>query len=327
MAKAKAKEDFTGVPALVVTPAKAPAVSGNFEQVKAYLQKWKQKVLAMKMTGDNLEEVMVIKREAVQYRNSLAKIQGDVKRLYFNDPKAVFDTEMAVLLKVVGEVEDAADKVLAEEEEERVAGINEIIDHYIETFQERYGLDGEHLARVERKKSYYNKTAEEKARKDDIEKQFKDLKKGQDAYAAEVRLIEAACRGEPRLNVQRWIEDLRHDSAAAIVEYIAAEKQRLRELDGAGEPPEDPREEPPAAESAGYEAAWKSGRGAGDVLTGAAGSIDFESDFKGRTKSMKIELIYPCDLGDALTRLFEVLKQYGIKTRPVKEAKKKEEAA
>jgi hypothetical protein len=42
---------------------------------------------------------------------------------------------------------------------------------------------------------------------------------------------------------------------------------------------------------------------------------------------MKIELVYPCDLGDALTQLFAELKQHGIKVRPIKEVKKKEEAA
>jgi hypothetical protein len=41
---------------------------------------------------------------------------------------------------------------------------------------------------------------------------------------------------------------------------------------------------------------------------GVLRGIDFDSDFKGRTKSIRIELVYPCDLGDSLTRLFEELK-------------------
>jgi hypothetical protein len=34
---------------------------------------------------------------------------------------------------------------------------------------------------------------------------------------------------------------------------------------------------------------------------------------------MKIELTYPCDTGDALTELFNWLKQFGIKAKPIKE--------
>jgi hypothetical protein len=321
----KKEEGIASVPALVVTPEKAPVVSGNFEQIKAYLQKWKQKMLAMKMTEDNLEEVRVIKKEASQYRNSLTKIQSDVKKLYFNDPKAVFDTQMGVLLAVVGEVEEAADKVLAKEEQERIAGINEVIDHYIDKFQGQYNLDEEHLARIERKKSYYNKTAEEKARKDDIEQQFKDLKKDQDAYAANIRLIKATCKEEPRLNVQHWIDQLRYDDVATITESIIAEKQRLRELDKqeAG----SAQTAASTVEDADYEVVDEGDTETGKVTIGVPGHIDFNSDFKGRTKSMKIELVYPCDLGDALTQLFAELKQYGIKVRQIKEAKKKEEAA
>jgi hypothetical protein len=314
---AKAKEETASVPALVVTPEKAPVVSGNFEQIKAYLQKWKQKMLTMKMTEDNLEEVRVIKKEASQYRNSLTKIQSDVKKLYFNDPKAVFDTQMGVLLAVVGEVEEAADKVLAKEEQERIAGINEVIDHYIDKFRSQYNLDEERLARIERKKSYYNKTAEEKARKDDIEQQFKDLKKDQDAYAANIRLIKATCKDEPRLNIQHWIDQLRYDDVATITESIIAEKQRLRELDKqeAG----STQTAVSAVEDADYEVVDEGDMETGKVTIGVPSHIDFSSDFKGRTKSMKIELVYPCDLGDALTDLFAELKRYGIKIRPVKE--------
>jgi hypothetical protein len=317
---AKAKEETTSVPALVVTPEKAPVVSGNFEQIKAYLQKWKQKMLAMKMTEDNLEEVRVIKKEASRYRNNLTKIQSDVKTLYFNDPKAVFDTQMCVLLAVVGEVEEAADKVLAKEEQERVAGINEVIDHYVEKFQAQYSLDEEHLARIERKKSYYNKTAEEKARKDDIEQQFKDLKKDQDAYAANIRLINATCKDEPRLNVQHWIDQLQYDDVATITESIIAEKQRLRELDA--QETGSTQTASLAVEDADFEVVEEADAGAGKVTIGFPSHIDFNSDFKGRTKETKIKVIYPCDLGDALTQLFDWLKQYGIRVQTIKEAKK-----
>jgi hypothetical protein len=314
---AKAKEEITNVPALIVTPEQAPVVSGNFEQIETYLQKWRKQVSKMEITEDNMEQVRLIKKEAVAYRNSLTKIQNDIKKTYFNDPKAVFEARMGQLLGVVGEVEKAADQVLEIEEKERVAGINEVIDHYVEKFQAQYNLDEEHLTRIERKKSYYNKTAEEKARKDDIEQQFKYLKQDQDAYAANIRLIKATCKEEPRLNVQHWINQLRYDDVATIAEAIIAEKQRLRELDQ--QESGSTQTASSTVADADYEVVGEGEAESAPVKLGIPCHIDFNSDFKDRTKTMKIELVYPCDLGDALTQLFAELKQYGIKIRPVKE--------
>jgi hypothetical protein len=272
-----------------------------------------------------MDQVRLIKKEAVAYRNSLTKIQNDIKKTYFNDPKAVFDAKMGQLLGVVGEVETAADQVLEIEERERIAGINEVLDHYIDKFQARYNLDEDHFSRIERKKTYYNKTAEEKARKDDLEQQFKDLKKDQDAYAANIRLIKATCKEEPRLNVQHWIDQLRYDDVATITEAIIAEKQRLRGIDKQEQETTDDQTASSAVEDADYEVVEEGDKG--KVTLGIPGHIDFSSDFKDRTKSMKIELVYPCDLGDALTQLFADLKQYGIKIRTIKDTSRKEKAA
>jgi hypothetical protein len=319
----KTKEEITDVPALVITPDKAPVISGNYAAIEAVLEKWSKKVASMKLTEDNLDEVSSIKRAAVAVRNQIDAKVDTAKKLLFNDPKKIFEARMKSLYALVASVEGAADKVLGKLEEERVAGINEVIDHYVNKFQAQYNLDEEHLARVERKKSYYNKTAEEKMRKDDLEQQFKDLKKGQDAYAANIRLIKATCKEEPRLNVQHWIDRLRYDDVATITEAVIAEKQRLRELDR--QETGSTRTESSAVEDAEYEVVEEGEAKREPVKLGVPCHIDFSSDFKGRTKTMKIELVYPCDLGDALTQLFAELKQYGIKVRPVKEAVKKEE--
>jgi hypothetical protein len=240
----------------------------------------------------------------------------------------VFEAKMGKLLGVVGEVETAADEVLAIEERERVAGINEVIDGYIKKFQELYGLDEDHLSRIERKKCYYNKTADEKVRKDDIELQFKDLKKEQDTYAANIRLIQAACKDEQRINVQHWIKKMRYEDVASIIEAVTAEKQRLQEL--------DKQEQETAVTQTASSAVVENidcGVSAEEdtenekVIIGIPNYIDFTSDFKGRKKVMAVELTYPCDLGDALTLLFEQLKTYGIKVRAVKPSPKKEEYA
>jgi hypothetical protein len=56
------------------------------------------------------------------------------------------------------------------------------------------------------------------------------------------------------------------------------------------------------------------------LVLGAANTIDFASDFPGRKKTLRIEVEYPCDLGDALTELFDQLTQYGICIRPLEMA-------
>jgi hypothetical protein len=321
MAKAKKTEEaIASVPALVVTPEKAPVVSGNFEQIEAYLQKWKKQVSKMEITEDNIEQVRLIKKEAVAYRNSLTKIQNDTKRIYFNDPKAVFEAKMGQLLGVVGEVETAADSILEIEEKQRVADINQVLDGYKEKFQEQYKLTEQNLARVEYKKNYYNKTAEEKERKTDLEQQFKDLRKEQDAHAANVRLITATCKEEPRLNLQHWIDRLQTDDVASITEAIIAEKQRLRELD-------TQQTETVTSAASGsdgdvsYDVVDDAEQNGEKITIGVPSHIDFSTDFPGRRKQMRIEFDYACDQGDALSEYFEeqrqYLKQFGIKIKAV----------
>ena len=312
MAKSKEQIELTTVPALIVTPEKAPVVSGNFEQIEAYLTKWQKQVAKMKLTEEDMEQARLIKKEAAAYRNSLTKIQTEIKKAYFNDPKSIFEAKMGQLLGIVSAVESAADEVLAKEEQERLDDINQVIDAHVTKFQKQYNLDDERLARIERKKSYYNKTADEKERKDDIEAQFQALKKDQDACAANVRLITSVCKDEPRLNVQHWIDRLRHDDVATITEAIIAEKQRLQELDRQGK-------EAPCVEETECAVIEDEDEETEKTVVGVPNHIDFSSDFTDRTKTMKIEITYPCDLGDALSELFVHLRQYGIKVKRITE--------
>ena len=314
---AKEKKDET-IPALVVTPAQAPAVGGNFEDIKKYLAGWKKKVLAMEMSESNMEEVRTIKKEAVMYRGSLAEIQSSTKKLYFNDPKAVFDAKMGELLAVVADVEKAANGVLAVEEQERIDGINRVLNYYIEEFQKTYQLDDQHYAHLELRKDYYNKTVPkgypsmDKYWKEQIEAQFKELQKSQKAHAANLRLIDNACKGDPRLNVTRYQHDLDARDVASVLEDIEAEKQRLRDLDIVAMLPT-------AASSTNIGAPEHEEFFPDDkhekITLGVPPTIDFDTDFPGRTKSMRVEITYPCDLGDALTELFEGLKEKGIRVK------------
>jgi hypothetical protein len=324
MAKAKkdteAEPQVYDVPALVITPEKAPAVTGNYNAIEAVLEKWSAKVLSMTLTEDNLDEVLSIKKAAVAVRGQIDTKVDATKKALFNDPKRIFEARMKSLYALVAKVEGAADEVLGKLEQERVDGINEVLEHYIEKFQEQYDLDGERLDRIERKKSYYNKTADEKARKDDIEQQFKDLKKEQDTYAANIRLIKMTCGDEPRLNVDRYVRDLAVSDVATVVEEINAEKQRLRELD------KKPATRLPAVEDAEYEVVEGEGAAsetAPPLKIGIPSHIDFGSDFKGRMRSATVKLSYYCDQGEALTEVFAHLRQFGVKAKFVEEKEPK----
>jgi hypothetical protein len=232
----------------------------------------------------------------------------------------VFDAQMGKLLGVVGEVENAADSILEIEEKRRIADINQVLDNYKEKFQEQYNLTEQHLIRVAYKKNYYNKTAEEKERKTDLEQQFKDLRKEQDAHAANVRLITAACKEEPRLNLQYWIDRLCTDDAAILTEEIIAEKQRLRELDTEQTETVTSSVSGPS-EDVSYEGADDAAQSGENITIGVPLNIDFSTDFPGRRKQMRIEFDYACDQGDALTEYFEeqqkYLKQFGIKIKAI----------
>ena len=293
------------VPALVVAPEKPTAVTGNFDVVEKTLEKWANKVSKMTLTQDNLGEVQSIKKAAVALRNQLDAKVDATKKLFFNDPKKIFEARMKSLYGFIAKVEDKADEVLGKLEEERVSGINEILDHYKAKFQEQYKLDEEFLNRIEYRKNYYNKGMEEKARKDDLEQQFKDLVKEQNAYAANVRLIQAACKNEPRINMPRFIRDLSTSDVASIIEEIEAEKKRLNGLTTTATSVE--------CEVVNEEKDVKK------VVLGIPNNINFLTDFPGRTKTMKIQIKYPCDLGDALKELFEGLRKYGIKIKSLEE--------
>jgi len=304
------------VPALVLTPEKPMAVTGNFEVVEKTLEKWAAKVSKMELTEDNLSEVQQIKRAAVALRNQLDAKVDATKKLFFNDPKKIFEARTKALYDYIAKVEDKTDEILDKLEQERIDGINEILNHYKAKFQEQYKLDEEKfLSRIEYKKNYYNKGMEEKARKDDLEQQFIDLAKEQKAYDANVRLISASCKNDPRLNVKRYISDLDTSDVASVVEAIEEEKKRLREIDNQETTTETAST---SVECDVVDAKDISTEETEKIILGVPNTISFLSDFPTRTKSMKIEITYPCDLGDSLKKLFESLKQHNIKIKPIK---------
>jgi hypothetical protein len=308
--KAVAMDDnelLAPLPMVALPPA---AQGGKFDFVaqKNFLEQRLSYVLSLELTDANIERVRTLKKGIVGWRTQFTKETDSYMKATFTAPKDVFKAARDEVLAEIASMEDKADEVLLKEEADRVAGITEVLDVYKQTFQAKYQLSDDRLSRIEYKKTYYNKTAEEKARKDDLEAQFIEQQKEQKAHDANVRLITTMCKEDERLNAQLYIDLLNSTDVASITEKIVAEKERLAALDS------------PADEDAADEADDETAVGAPDtetIILGVTGGLSFETDFPGREKSMRLELTYPYDMGDALTELFSRLRSYGVKTKPL----------
>jgi hypothetical protein len=304
---------ITDVPALIITPAKAPALTGNFDQVDSFLTLCEEQVSAIQFTDDNMDQVSLVKRSMAALRNRLDEAVKDTKKRLFNDPKTLFDTRMKPFFTRIGVIEGKADTVLDTLEGRRRDGLNKVFDIYKGGFQEKYKLEPKFLEKIEYKEKYYNKTAVEKDSKNDLEQQFITMKKEQDARAASLRLIRTMCKDEPRLNTQHWIDQLAFKDIATVTEEITAEKERLAGFDRGGAVKDSDGDE---SSDAAYEFTDVP---AATTILGITSGIDFSSDFPARTKIRTFDMEYPCDLGDAIKELFMQLRPYGIKVRTHKE--------
>ena len=321
--------DAEVVPPSNTLPAKMPVfdvkkrpsyeVEANFEEVETYLKGVAAKYADLVFTDENIEQAKIIKAELVNLRTSLTKIQANVKSERFNNPKKIFDAKMDSLLSIIGSTESEIDQALSKEDQKRIDDINEALDAYKENFATFYSLEDRYLARIEYKKSYYNKTSIERESKADLEEQFKVLKAEQVARNGAIKLINRTLKDSPEINVQAQIDKLDGGlDVASILEWIETEQGRLAELKapkqvvGVPGSPEDSTEYLADDEEEDEPAEEKSL--AGRVLEDAE-KIDFQSDFPKKTKSLSITITYPIDAGDALTALFNMLRDHGITTK------------
>jgi hypothetical protein len=295
-------EDQIDVPMLRLVSAQVAPIEGNFAEVADCLIRREQEISAMELTAENLAQVKTVKKAVVAYRTRLTRLAGEAKKAFFTEPKAIFEMKMEKLFVIINRTESLIDEVLKKEEDARIANLTEIFDMYKTRFQETYQLEDSYLSRVQYKKQYYNKTASEKDTKDDLEAQFKTLKKEQETHAANVRLVNNAC-ADTVLNPAHFMEMLARDDIAVILERIESEKRRVQGL-----PPNPPEEPPPhAAKTIAFPEP-------------ARQSVSGEAGFPRHIKSMRIEITYPSDCGAVLTELFKDLrKKHGITVKQIKE--------
>ena len=298
------EELLSPLPALSL-PKKEEVVFPNADNTlaaqKEFLELRLATVLKMEMTDENIERVRVIKRGIVGWRNTFDKQVKDYVKGVFDGPKKVFKVAADAVMDDITKMEAQCDEILDKEEEKRRAQINAAIDGLVEDLTDEFGFEFE----VERKKEYYNKTADMKAVAQDLREQYQAEANTRKQKEADIKLIEKACGGEfaEYINSKTYIDLLQYEPASVVFEKVEAEKERLRakfaEKAAASPAPAELQEEPMQIGIKVNKEAMK-------------------SDFPGLNKKMTLQLEYPVDLGDELTRIFDELRKNGVKMKVLK---------
>ena len=293
------EELLSPLPALAM-PSKNEVVFPNADNTlaaqKEFLEIRLATVLKMEMTDENIEKVRVLKRGIVGWRNAFDKQVKDYTKAVYKAPMDVFKTAADAIMDDISKMEAQCDEILDKEEEKRVAQVNAAIDGLVEDLVDELGFTFE----PERKKEYYNKTADMKAVAQDLREQFNAAIAVNKQKVADQRMIERACKDDARLNVQVYLDMLAYEPVSVIVEKIEAEKERL-----SGITQEAPKASPDSDEA--------------PVQIGVKVNQEaMKTDFPGLNKKMTLELEYPVDLGDELTRIFGELKKSGVKMKVLK---------
>lgn len=226
-------------PLLVVSPGKAPVVTGNFEDIEKFLIKVRDQYENVELSTANIGDVQRIKTEMRTYRTSLEKIEKQIKDSYFNSPKKVFEGSMSKLYALIAEVEHRADDIISEEDQKRIDGVNKAIDYYAKDA----GFDklrDEFRDEFIRSKSWYNKTAAELTIKTEVTEAIRILCKKQLAYDSAVNIINKHCDQDERLSRSLFLGMLQEGKDLSIIlGYIDQETIRLNsahEIEGHADP-------------------------------------------------------------------------------------------
>lgn len=294
-------ELLSPLPALSL-PKKEEVVFPNADNTlaaqKEFLELRLAAVLKMEMTDENIERVRVIKRGVVGWRNAFDKQVKDYVKATYKGPMDVFKTAADAIMDDISKMEAQCDEILDKEEEKRRAQVNAAIDGLVEDLSDEFGFEFE----VERKKEYYNKTADMKAVAQDLREQYQAEANVRKQKEADIKLIEKACGGEfaDFINPKTYTDMLAYEPASVVFEKVEAEKERLRAkfAEKAAASPA-PAEEPMQIGIKVNKEAMK-------------------SDFPGLNKKMTLQLEYPVDLGDELTRIFDELRKNGVKMKVLK---------
>ena len=302
------EELLSPLPALSL-PKKEEVVFPNTDSTLAaqneFLEPRLAAVLKMEMTEANIEKVKVIKKGIVGWRNAFDKQVKDYVKATYKGPMDVFKTAADAIMDDISKMEAQCDDILDKEEEKRRAQIDAAIDGIVEDLRDEFAFE----FTPERKKEYYNKTADMKAVMQDLREQYQAEANVRKQKEADINLIEKACsQGEfsEYINPKTYTDMLAYEPASVVFEKVEAEKERLRAKFAAKAVAS------PAPADIAQEAEPKM------VIGVKENKEAMKTDFPGLNKKMTLELEYPVDLGDELTRVFDELRKSGVKMKVLK---------
>jgi hypothetical protein len=197
----------------------------DFWAQKEFLAQRLEEVLNMELT--DIDRVKALKKGIVGWRRKFEAEAKEYEKAQFKAPMDVFRAGVAEVLSEIDAMEKKADEVLDKEEEKRIDNINTILDGIIAGLGKE--LPDEWMSRIERKKQYYNKTADMAQVTEDIKKQYADLIYQYNEERTSIEAVKKACDDE-RLNTSLYVGLLERMPLGQVLEKIASEKERLARL-------------------------------------------------------------------------------------------------
>jgi len=305
-------------------------VKGNYEEVEEYLKSIVAKYEKESFTIDNIETVRAIKSEMVSYRTSLTKIERDVKAERFNEPKKAFQEKMRPLYELVDAIESKADETISIIENERIDNVTSVLDVYKKNVSKEFNLPEEYAERIEYKKQYYNKGAKDSETLADMKEQAKALSNGYTMRTNSEMLIKAAIGKYEQISTVDQISKLDVGIPLQdILEFIENEKKRIDNINTPKSELDDIvsnidcNEEQKEVSGISVGVPLSSIQDIGFKADEIISQMDFSSDFirdngEALTKKKRIEIEYPVDCGNELSRLFTLLEEFHIKVKGIK---------
>lgn len=208
---------------------KAVTIGGNWDSLKANIQKVVDRYKGTQLTEDNVDYVKALKKQFVSLRTGVELDFKNYKTAYLDPAETLIKAVKAELLAVIDEGESALDKQLDEYDQRRKDELTVILKEYVEEAVGKYHLRDEYATQIQLIKQYYNKTQKEEDTITDIERQAKELADKQTAYDNGVALIKAECE-ESGLLPDAYIRELAYRNAMEIIMEIKQDKKAQAEL-------------------------------------------------------------------------------------------------
>lgn len=289
------KEDVTGL-VVKAEPVKPLSWDTNIPEIRKTVQEKLLRYAGMKVTDENFNQCDLVRKCCVSLRNSVENSRKNAKAQYIKLPADTLDAMYADLLKDIEKVEIPLKEQFDAYAEEEKEAQREIVQEYIDKFQEEFQLEERFLNMVVLKDKYLNKTQKDVDTRSDLKEQFEEAKEEQEAYYSDVNLIRNTIGDDERFNADLLVEQLAHRQVSVIVTEILNEKKRLDALEKDGKPIP-----------------------VGENNEAVIAAVEGNNSVSGKTRKVKkvvCELTYPEEAGKRIKEFFDNNKD--IKVRFVK---------